>query len=154
MSTQNQTNQTCKIERLVFIPQNQEENQLAQTIKQYASIEKTQIHDLLLEALLHLATERDLFKPTRLNKLQKQKCCMHSCKNPAVFEALYKQDNTLKHLCYCHGHQIESNIKSGCNTHLWTYIKPITVETPPSIQIVTTAAPTQATPKQEAHSQI
>jgi hypothetical protein len=149
MSSPNQPPPTHKIERLVFIPQSEEENHLAQTIKQYAALEETQIHDLLLEALLHLVTQRDLFKSAKLGKLQKQKCCMRNCKNPAVFEAHYKQDNTLKLLCYCHGRQIESILKGGYNNHLWTYIKPLTVETAPPANIA--VASTEATLVSEVH---
>jgi hypothetical protein len=150
MSSPNHPHQTPKIERLVFIPQSEQENHLAQLIKQYASVEEIQIHDLLLEALLHLATQRNLFGSAQLGKLQKQKCCMRNCKNPVVFEAHYKQDNTLKPLCYCHGQQIEANIKAGCNNHLWTYIRPLKVETVPSTKI--TATPIQAAPASEVHS--
>jgi len=124
----NQNNPIQNIERLVFIPQTEEENHLAQTIKQYASIEGTQIHDLLLEALLHLATEKDIFKPSTLSSIKKQKCCMPSCKDTAKYEAQYKPDNTIKLLCFSHGNLIATGLQRGNYTNLWIYSKPIPEE--------------------------
>jgi len=124
-------NPNQKNERLVFIPQSKVENQLSQTIKQYADAEGIQIHDVLLEALLHLAVEKDIFNPSACIRVKKQKCTMKDCKDPVRYEALYKPDNTVKLLCYCHGHSIAYAIQRG-NTKLWVYSRPLTTETAPA----------------------
>ena len=130
MSNQNnnQNNPDQKNERLVFIPQSEVENQLSQTIKQYADVEGVQIHDLLLEALLHLAVEKDIFQPNSVSSIKKQKCAMRDCKEPAKYEALYKPDNTVRLLCFCHGNNIATNLQKGTAANLWVYCKRIAEE--------------------------
>ncbi|MCL2476292.1 hypothetical protein [Candidatus Bathycorpusculum sp.] len=152
MSTQNQSqsNPTSPIKKLTFTPQTEEENHLTQTIKQYASIEGIQIHDILLEALLHLASEKDIFKPSTLSGIKKQKCAMHNCREPVKFEALYKLDNTVKRLCFCHGNSVASGLQRGNYTNLWVYSRPLTVEAAPACKQM--AASTQAVPTVEESS--
>ena len=131
MSTQNQpqTNPVSSpIKKLTFTPQTEEENQLTQTIKQYASIEGIQIHDLLLDALLHIAVDKDIFGTAAIKNTKKPKCAMRDCKEEARYEALYKLDNTIKPLCFCHGNSIAMELQKGSNTKLWAYSRPLSEE--------------------------
>jgi len=131
MSNQNNNQESDqKTERLVFIPQSEVENQLSQTIKQYADVEGVQIHDLLLEALLHLAVEKDIFVPSAVSSIKRSlpKCAMRDCKEPAQFEALYKLDNSIKLLCFCHGNNVATNLQRGTAANLWAYCKRIPEE--------------------------
>jgi hypothetical protein len=120
-----------KIERLVFIPQTEEENKKSIALKKLAIQDETTQHDLMLEAIELLFAKRHLDiggNPQRPlfsfveNQLKKPiKCGFTSCKEHAVYVALYAPKNQTLGLCRQHALQVQGAVRAG--NKVWANLK-------------------------------